>query len=165
MSLTLWSFASTSTSANRSTSVVASTSPNVLPCVSASAYDWVLPSLLTSRSSVPYRQLLTKRSRPQPLAYAVCLSVPLLYITQCFARVRWNLRGTSTVNSNTCFQFKNSIVYFPSVVLILLVNTSHLGAGIRLKTLRHLVAALRTVGLVRPRGSSCSKYSEFAKIL
>ena len=35
----------------------------------------------------------------------------------------------------------------------------------RLKTLRHLVAALRTVGLVRLRGSNRPKYSGFSKIL
>ena len=35
----------------------------------------------------------------------------------------------------------------------------------RLKTLRHLVAALRTVALVRPRGSDCRTYSGFSKIL
>ena len=35
----------------------------------------------------------------------------------------------------------------------------------RLKTLCHLVTVLRTVGLVRPHGSICRKYSGFSKIL
>ena len=35
----------------------------------------------------------------------------------------------------------------------------------RLKTLCHLVTVLRTVGLVRPHGSNCRKYSGFSKDL